>query len=132
MERATAGELTDWSIFVASPQGGREAIVGGYQLGLVKRRRISNESIGILIDPRHEGVDLPGGPDGYVRESGTYDADAMRNARPATQGLLIIYPLDAASMGINYTDAVVALALSLPKTSDIGASWTVNSKIANG
>lgn len=132
MERATVGELTDWSIFVASPQGGRAAVIGGYQVGLVKRRRISNESIGILIDPRHEGVDLPGGPDGYVRESGTYDADAMRSARPVTQGLLIVYPLDAANIGIDYTDAVIALALSLPKTSDIGASWTVNSKVANG
>jgi hypothetical protein len=132
MSRSSVGELTDWSVFVASPQGGRQTVIGGYDVGLVRRHRISSESIGILIDPRHEGVDLIGGPDAYRRDSGTYDTDAMRAARPATQGLLIIYPLDAAGLGVESVDAVVALALSLPITSDMGAAWTVNSMVANG
>jgi hypothetical protein len=111
--RLSVGELTDWSAFVASPSTQREITIGGRRIGLVRRRRISSESIGILIDPRHEGVDLRGGPDAYKRESGTYDAEAMRAARSATQGLLIIYPLDAADLGIDLTDTVIALALSL-------------------
>ena len=105
-----------------SPPTQRQITIGGQRVGLVRRRRISSESIGILIDPRHEGVDLRGGPDSYKRESGTYDAEAMRAARPATQGLLIIYPLDAADLLIDHADTVVALALSLPNTSDAGTS----------
>jgi len=132
MERTSVGELADWSVFVASPPAARQIVIGGHTIGLVRRRRISSESIGILTDPRHEGVDLRGGPDAYKRESGTYDAEAMRAARPATQGLLIVYPLDAEDLGIDYTDAVIALALSLPNTSDSGTSWIVNTLVSNG
>ena len=132
VERTSVGELTDWSVFIASPPTPREITIGGQRIGLVRRKRISSESIGILTDPRHEGVDLRGGPDAYKRESGTYDAEAMRAARPATQGLLIIYPLDAETLGVNYTDAVIALALSLPDTSDAGTSWVVNSMVSSG
>ena len=132
MERTSVGELADWSVFVASPPAARQIVIGGQTIGLVRRRRISSESIGILTDPRHEGVDLRGGPDAYKRESGTYDAEAMRAARPATQGLLIVYPLDAEDLGIDYTDAVIALALSLPNTSDSGTSWIVNTLVSNG
>ena len=132
MERAGADELTDWAVFVASPPAERQAVIGGRDTGLVTRKRISSESIGILTDPRHEGVDLPGGPDAYKRESGTYDSDAMRAARPDTQGLLIIYPLDAAKLGVEGMDTVIALALSLPRTSDTGTSWIVNSRLSSG
>jgi hypothetical protein len=132
MERVSSGELIDWSVFVASPSTQREITIGGQRIGLVRRRRISSDSIGILIDPRHEGVDLRGGPDAYKRESGTYNAEAMRAARPATQGLLIVYPLDAADLGVEVTDTVVALALSLPNTSDAGTSWVVNRMVSNG
>jgi Z1 domain len=132
MDRVSVGELTDWSVFIASPSMGREIAIGGQRIGLVRRSRISSESIGILTDPRHEGVDLRGGPDGYKRDSGSYDSEAMRAARPATQGLLIIYPLDPETLGINQTDAVIALALSLPNTSDAGTSWVVNAVVSNG
>lgn len=131
-ERTSAGELTDWSVFIASPPTGREIVIGGQKVNLVRRRRISSESIGILTDPRHEGVDLRGGPDAFIRTSGSYDAEAMRMARPATQGLLIIYPLDPAEFGIDYSDVVIALALSLPKTEDAGTSWIVNRMVSNG
>ncbi|MDW3681603.1 Z1 domain-containing protein [Cupriavidus sp. CV2] len=132
MGRTAVDELTDWSIFVASPASGRSTNLGGMEVGLVRRKRISSESIGILTDPAHEGVDLPYGPDAYMRDSGAYDAEAMRAARPATQGLLIIYPLDPEYLGIPQTDAVIALALSLPQTSDAGATWIVNSMVSNG
>jgi hypothetical protein len=52
--------------------------------------------------------------------------------RTSTQGLLIIYPLDAETLGVDYTDAVIALALSLPNTSDAGTSWIVNSMVSSG
>lgn len=132
MGRAAIDELTDWSVFVASPESGRSIILGGKEIGLVRRKRISSESIGILTDPAHEGVDLPYGPDAYRRGSGAYDAEAMRAARPASQGLLIIYPLDPVYMDVRGPDAVIALALSLPQTSDAGTSWIVNSMVSNG
>lgn len=132
MERSAVDELTDWSVFVASPADGKSATLGGQAVGLVRRKRVSSESIGILTDPAHEGVDLPGGPDAYKRDSGAYDAEAMRAARPATQGLLLIYPLDPEYLGIPYRDPVIALALSLPQTSDAGTTWIVNSMVSNG
>jgi hypothetical protein len=132
MERASVDELMDWSVFVPSPANGRLITLGGREVGLVGRKRVSSESIGILTDPAHEGVDLPHGPDGYKRDSGAYDAEAMRAARPATQGLLIIYPLDPEYLHVPQSSAVIALALSLPQTSDAEATWIVNSMVANG
>jgi hypothetical protein len=131
VERTVADELTDWAVFVASPAEGNPAALGGKEIGLVRRRRVSSESIGILTDPAHEGVDLARGPDAYKRESGAFDAEAMRAARPATQGLLLIYPLDPEYLGIPQTEPVIALALSLPQTSDVGAKWIVNSMVSN-
>ena len=63
MSRVAAGELTDWSVFLAGAQQGLEVTLGGMGTGLVTRSPTSSQGIGILIDPRHEGVDLPGGPD---------------------------------------------------------------------
>ncbi len=131
MGRAAVDELTDWSVFLASPGSGRSIILGGREVGLVRRKRVSSESIGILTDPAHEGVDLPNGPDAYRRGSGIYDAEAMRAARPSNQGLLIIYPLDPEYVGVPHTKAVIALALSLPQTSDAGTTWIVNSMVSN-
>jgi hypothetical protein len=131
MGRVANGELVDWSVFIASPGNGRPAIIGGHTISLVKRSRISAESIGILTDPAHEGVDLSLGPEAYKRESGAYDAEAMRAARPSTQGLLLVYPLDAEHLGVPETEIVVALALSLPQTSDAGTTWIVNTMVAN-
>lgn len=132
MGRSTVGELTDWSVFVASPGEGKSTALGGREIGLVRRKRVSSESIGILTDPAHEGVDLPLGPDAYKRDSGAYDAVAMRAARPSTQGLLLIYPLDPEYLGIPSSEPVIALALSLPETSDGGATWIVNRMVSNG
>ncbi|MBI2745984.1 MAG: Z1 domain-containing protein, partial [Burkholderiales bacterium] len=132
MGRSTIGELTDWSVFVASPADGKSTTLGGREIGLVRRKRVSSESIGILTDPTHEGVDLPRGPDAYKRDSGAYDAEAMRAARPSTQGLLLIYPLDPEYLGIPSGEPVIALALSLPHTSDAGTTWVMNSMVSNG
>lgn len=132
IERAEADELLDWSVFIASPENRTTVNLGGMQIGLVERTRISSESIGTLLDPRHEGVDLPGGPGAFRRESGTYDSEAMRAARPATQGLLIVYPLDPGVLGVaEVVDAVIAIGVSLPTTSDEGTDWIVNEGLAD-
>lgn len=126
MQRVVQGELVDWSVLLASAQGGAAVIVGGVETRLVTRRRTSSEGIGILIDPRHEGADLPGGPDAYRRASGNYDAEAMRSARPSTQGLLLVYPLDPMLLDVTGVDAVIAVALTLPYTSDGRSNAVVN------
>jgi hypothetical protein len=124
LERAEAGELLNWTVFVANPQRDRQVLLGGKPFGLVRRSLQANESIGILIDPRHEGVDLHGGPENYRTTSG-FNARAMREERPAGQGLLLIYPLDPEPLRAA-TQAVLGVALSLPRTSDGEQRFIVN------
>ncbi|MDE2605865.1 MAG: Z1 domain-containing protein [Burkholderiales bacterium] len=118
MERVAVGELISWTVFVANPQRDRQVLLGGRPFGLVHRSQQASESIGILIDPRHEGVDLHGGPENYRAGSG-FSAKAMREDRPPTQGLLLLYPLDPEPLRAP-TQAVLGIALSLPRTSDEG------------
>lgn len=126
MQRVAEDELVDWSVLLAGAQGGAPIQVGGVETRLVTRRRTSSEGIGILIDPRHEAADLAGGPEAYRRASGNFDAEAMRSARPRTQGLLLVYPLDPGPLDVQGVDAVIAIALSLPYTSDGRSSAVVN------
>ena len=124
LERAEAGELTNWTVFVANPGRERQVLLGGRPFGLVRRSLQANESIGILIDPRHEGVDLHGGPENYRTASG-FNARTMREDRPAQQGLLLLYPLDPEPLRAP-TQAVLGLALSLPRTTDGEQRFVVN------
>lgn len=124
LERVKARELISWKVFVANPQRDRQVLLGGRPFGLVRRSLQANESIGILIDPRHEGVDLHGGPDNYKTAS-SFNARAMREGRPAQQGLLLIYPLDPEPLRAP-TQTVVGLALSLPRTTDGEQRFVVN------
>lgn len=124
LERAEAGELTNWTVFVANPERERQVLLGGRPFGLVRRSLQANESIGILIDPRHEGVNLHGGPENYRTASG-FNARAMREDRPAQQGLLLLYPLDPEPLRAP-TQAVLGLALSLPRTTDGEQRFVVN------
>lgn len=130
LERAEAGELTNWTLFVANPQRERQVLLGGRPFGLVRRSLQANESIGILIDPRHEGVDLHGGPENY-RAGSSFNARAMREDRPAQQGLLLLYPLDPEPLRAP-TQAVLGLALSLPRTADGEQRLVVNRGVRNG
>ena len=130
LERTEAGELTNWTVFVANPQRERQVLLGGRPFGLVRRSLQANESIGILIDPRHEGVDLHGGPDNYRGASG-FNARTMREERPAQQGLLLLYPLDPEPLRAP-TQAVLGLALSLPRTTDGDQPFVVNRGVRHG
>jgi len=129
MERSAVGELIRWTIFVANPTRDRQTLLGNRSYGLVRRSLTGTESIGILTEPRHEGVDLHGGPESY-RLSNTYNARAMRQSRPSTQGLLILYPLDPLPLHAP-VQTVIGVALSLPKTSDEGISFVVNRGVAD-
>ena len=130
LERAEAGELTKWTVFIANPQRERQVLLGGRPFGLVRRSLQANESIGSLIDPRHEGVDLHGGPENYRAGSG-FNARAMREDRPAQQGLLLLYPMDPEPLRAP-TQAVLGLALSLPRTADGDQRLVVNRGVRNG
>lgn len=129
MERATVGELTTWTIFVASPDRDRQVLLGSRSYGLVRRSLTATESIGILTEPRHEGVDLHGGPES-CRIGTTYNAKAMRNTRPPTRGLMMVYPLDPQPLRAPVR-TVIGIALSLPKTSDEGRAFVVNRGVAD-
>lgn len=129
MERSTVGELTTWTIFVANPDRHRQVLIGNRSYGLVHRSLTATESIGILTEPRHEGVDLHGGPEAY-RIGTTYNAKAMRHTRPPTRGLMMIYPLDPGPLQAQVR-TVIGIALSLPKTSDEGKSFIVNRGVSD-
>ena len=129
VERSTEGELTRWTVFIASPERDRQVLLGGRSYGLVTRSPTSAESIGILTDPRHEGVDLHGGPEAH-KKGDSFNAKAMRLSRPASRGLLIIYPLDPEPLGAS-NRAVIGLALSFPKTSDEGKSFVANKGVVH-
>lgn len=128
-ERAGVGELTTWTIFVASPDRDRQALLGNRAYGLVRRSLTATESIGILTEPRHEGVDLHGGPDAF-RSGAIYNARAMRQSRPSTRGLLMVYPLDPQPLHAQVR-TVIGIALSLPKTSDEEMTFVVNRGVAD-
>jgi hypothetical protein len=129
MERSTVEELMKWTIFVANPARDRQVLLGDRSYGLVRRSLTAMESIGVLTEPRHEGVDLHGGPEAY-RIGANYNAKAMRHTRPASRGLLMIYPLDPEPLHTGVR-TVIGIALSLPKTSDETASFVVNRGVAN-
>lgn len=123
-ERNENGELTTWTIFVVNPYRERAITLADQKFGLVFRSLTGVSSIGVLIDPRHEGVDLHGGPDAYCF-NGIYNSRAMRNARPSSHGLLIIYLIDPTPLKVS-VKTVIGIALSLPKTSDETSAFIVN------
>jgi hypothetical protein len=129
MERSAVGELIRWTIFIANPTRDRQTLLGKRSYGLVRRSLTGTESIGILTEPRHEGVDLHGGPDS-CKISNVYNARAMRQNRPSTQGLLILYPLDPLPLHAP-VQTVIGIALSLPRTSDEDISYVVNRGVAD-
>lgn len=55
----------------------------------------------------------------------------MRDDRPPVQGLLLLYPLDPEPLRAP-TQAVLGVALSLPRTSDDGRSFVVNRGLLHG
>lgn len=125
-ERNSHEELTYWSVCIGSPESAPSVALGGQSIGLTKRTATGSDGIGALIAPVHEGIDLPGGPSAYMRQSGAYDTALMRQNRPPHRGLLIIYVLDPNALDVEGHSGVIALALSLPNTSDEVRSYIIN------
>lgn len=126
------GRLTNWTIHVPSNsrQDAARITVTGHEHGLINRSRLrGSNSIGVLIDPRHEAFDLDVSIDTFKRGSG-FDTNEMRRYRSDQQGLLLIYLLDPASdstgrdrerlipIGEPSPPAVVSVGLSLPHVPD--------------
>lgn len=143
--QVSRGRLDEWTIFIPGtedPSANRFEIFGNY-LGMPRRSRLRlQDSIGVLVDPRHEAIDLPGGASAYRNVEGNYETVRMRSARPDTNGLLLIYLIDPASDSNSLSrdrliaesvlapDAVIGVALSLPFVSDntatnvvVGGEW---------
>lgn len=139
------GNLNDWTVFIPDnkAKGASQFNINGHSVGMTRRSRIAgSNSIGILVDPVHEGVDIQSGPAGFKREKNTYDAAAMRRARPTESGLLIVYPIDPESKskggertelfaeGQERPESLIGFCLSLPHVSDdetveyvVGRQW---------
>jgi hypothetical protein len=130
LERVETGELTTWTVFVANPHRDRQVMLGGRPYGLVQRSLTSHEAIGVLIEPRHEGADLHGGPDHY-KSARSFNARAMRQDRPPDRALLILYPLDPEPLQAS-SRAVLGVGISLPRTSDDGRTFVVNRGLIHG
>jgi len=124
--------LVNWTIYVPanSKRDATLITIAGHDHTLITRSRLrGSNSIGVLIDPRHEAFDLDS-PIETFRRSDSYDTDAMRQTRPVEQGLLLIYLLDPASdssgrdrerlvpEGQLAPPAVVSVGLSLPRVPD--------------
>lgn len=137
--RADHGELVEWTIYV---DGRADAALGaitlgGHPIGMVQRTRLQGtSSVGTLIDPKHEGVDL--GDIERFRRGQSYDSGAMRAARPRHQGLLLLYPISPASTPDKKgsraplypeesarPECVLGFGLSLPHVSDDSATQYV-------
>lgn len=134
IERQLAlGRLSNWTIHV--PGNARSTAptidLAGSELRLVTRSRLrGSNSIGVLIDPKHEATDLDRPAEDF-KEGSSYNTNRMRQERPMEQGLLMIYLIDPASdssargrerlIPKRRTDtppAIVSVALSLPHVPD--------------
>lgn len=109
------GELTQWRVLLscgseamASRDGGNYSddlgLEGQRQIPLVSRSRMKNDpsSLGVITDPSDERHGIPGGQlfviDHDFEQGDLFSrADAYRRARPAKEGLLIVYPISAFS-----------------------------------
>ena len=140
--QADNGELRDWTVRLASSGLGDATPhrIRGLDIGLIKRARFPEQQpkdryiIRRLVSPTDELVDLTAAeaasalaitqaawaadrrpskpPDQPSSPSGT----AIREARPKTRGLLILYPLDAMHAGYSDLVPVMGMAVSFPKS----------------
>lgn len=154
--RLNAHELTHWTVALASRgDGANNYTIGGLDVGLIQRSRNDRGetregiySIQRLVSPRDEWIDLS---DSEFREAvastrqallsrgETEKAEevkepsglAVRRARPATRGLLLIYPLDPQWPDPALPDdaPVTGVAVSFPKGTpgnDSAVEYVVN------
>jgi len=137
--RVSAGELTHWTVVLASVGRGRTERVGRLTIGLVGRTPLSSSRerayrIKRIVNPSDECLDLTEGqhrqaledtreswrrtqvnrPQGTKRKPPDVPIGwAVRRQRPPDRGLLIIYPLDASP---REQRPLVGCAVSFPAT----------------
>jgi hypothetical protein len=150
-EQARKGELLNWTVAVisrklpqaGSPQSVKSINIGGREFPLVQRKRKENApkdrfSTQVVVGLADEAIDLsieeytraivqsladPTRPDGKPERPAR---DAIRNCRPETRGLLLIYLLEDPSQE-DRVEFIPSVALSFP-TSDNAEplAYTVN------
>ena len=130
------GELNSWTIALISKQNPEHTYpLSGYKIGLTvrkpdpERKDLYAIKKGQIISPRHELIDLSkeekeaafnamqNNPERMGKDisdttipSGPY----IRCSRPPTRGLLLIYTLDPAELGVK--NPVIGLAFSFPES----------------
>ena len=142
------GELNSWTIALISKQNAKiPYLLSGHPIGLTERRPDPDRKDlyaikkGQIISPSHELIDLSkiefdaalasmiNDPERKGKEickpeipSGLY----IRGARPASRGLLLIYPLDPSETEFNIP--VIGLAFSFPESKN---AVTIRYKVNN-
>jgi hypothetical protein len=106
------GELTRWRILVSCARQGREGteweedlgVVGMARVPLIARSRLRNDptSLGVITEPDDElfglsGVDIRNAEDEFRDQRYASRAEAYRGQRDPKEGLLMLYPISAAS-----------------------------------
>jgi hypothetical protein len=149
-------ELTQWSVALLSAAGGKQGRVGPYPLSLVQRANEAESEAGYyairrLLSPEDEAIDLE--CDDYeaaliaTQQAWTIDPGRSRRETPPEQpsgpmlrrqrkpqnGLLLIYPLDPASVPVKDeadrpTSPIVGIGVSFPGSkTDVKVDYRVNS-----
>jgi hypothetical protein len=123
-------ELKSWTVALISKQQAVNSYnFNGYPIGLTERDENYLTHKAQIISPRHEFIDLTDEEYQYAldlmkmdpeREGKEISEDTIpsgpyiRGARPATRGLLLIYPLDPKPLKIDINIPVIGLAFSFP------------------
>ena len=140
--QADNGELREWTVHLASSGLGdaTQHRIRGLDIGLIKRAKFPEQQpkdryiIRRLVSPSDESVDLTDEEvsTALATTKAAWAADrrsskptdppssasgtAIREARPKSRGLLLLYPLDAAHAGYADPVPVMGIAISFPKS----------------
>ena len=137
--RVAEGELLSWTVvLISSAAASSNHSVAGHEVGLISRDDRSDSDaryvIRRLVSPRDEALDLT--EEEYrsaldlTREMWTADpgrsrrteppeipsGPAIRRMRPATRGLLLLYPLDPSQARMSASPPIMAFAVSFPES----------------
>lgn len=145
--RVAEGELTDWTVALISVADGETRSIGGVDIGLVRRRRLSQDghtlTIQRIVSPVDETIDLSETERSAAlaqtiaswRDGGRGSSEphvpvgwAVREQRTTERGLLLLYPLNiVAADGQTVAAPVIGFAISFPKMgSDEEIEYAVN------
>lgn len=141
-QQVERGELTEWTVAVVSKKSSPQQIkLGNYDVNLVERSKDATAApadrlrMRGVVGSEEEALDLS--PVEYAvadaaRASKADDApkfrETVRNQRPATRGLLLIYPLKVRGEELQPgEDFIPAVAISFPASQTAAPlSYTVN------